>query len=169
MKTWITVLGAVACVAVLALAATVARGEDSLDWRLKQVDVIREMAFRDEMKVYDNGRPSRNSLYFLSIGTSPQSLADPPDELMTKFTGKNPTFEPASSCDVHNDYVQDSKTLQRGTLFWVADVWWMGDKMADVDCGYFGGGVITDRQTKRFVYEGGKWSITTRTTAIDNN
>jgi hypothetical protein len=158
MRSWMKVLMIAACVLTLGGAATVAVGNDSLDWRIKQVDIVREIAFRDEMQVFDNGRPAKNSLYFLSIGDGQDHPADPPDELMAKFTGKNPIYELASSCEVKQNYVDDSKTLQKGTLFWVSDVWWMGDKMADVDCGYYGGGLISDKQTKRFVYEHGKWS-----------
>jgi len=148
-------------VATLLMAAPAVFAND-LHWRLEQVNVVREMAFRDEMHVFDKGHPAKNALYFLSIGDGIKKLADPPDDLMKLFLNDTVTYEPATACEVHNDYVQDAKTLKRGTLFWVSSVWWLGDHMADVDCGYSAGGLITDKQIKRFAYEHGAWKIIDR-------
>jgi hypothetical protein len=141
----------IALVLPQALFAQADRTHDELD--------IREATFRYQFVRNASGQKQNAGMYCLSIVANGKET-DPDDAFIKRFDGNTPVVKRASDCSRSAaEGVKDRATGKRGLIFRTEAIKWISDTEAQVEGGYYEGGLSASGNTYYLRKTDGKWIV----------
>jgi hypothetical protein len=133
--------------------------------QLTAQDSVREAVFRYQFDHNHSGQQHSAKVCFLSVMVLEDSTGrwndhDPSSELLHRFDGNAPPVKAFSQCRLSEEGVFDFETDERGLLFRVGAIRWVSDDEAEVDGGYFEGGLSASGNTYYLECRDGQWIVT---------
>ena len=118
-----------------------------------------EAVYRYQFDHNASGQKQRVDYYFLSLDG-----ADPPAELLARFAGHKPSVLPGSLALASAAKGVSHKELGgTGLIFRISRIAWLDASTADVDGGYYEGGLSSSGNTYHVERHDGKWLVTKNT------
>jgi hypothetical protein len=118
-------------------------------------DVI-EAVFRHQFDHNASAGKRNVDYFFISVENS-----DPPEALLTRFAAEKPPVLPASlAASSPSEGVRHKELGGRGLKFRISSVKWLDADTAEVQGGYYEGGLSSSGNVYRVERHGGKWSVT---------
>ena len=123
---------------------------------------MREAVFRYQFGHNGSGQKDRAAVYFLSLDTEFENKPqDPSPALMARFAQHKPRVEPRSHAQVSVDKgVVHRETGERGLIFRVTAITFVGADVAIVEGGYYEGNMSSSGNTYRVERKDGVWVVT---------
>jgi hypothetical protein len=133
--------------------------------QLSAQDSVREAVFHYQFHHNESGQQQSAKVYFLSVmrlndSTGRWNDSDPGTELLRRFDGNTPPVKPFSKCVTSVEGVFDRQTGEMGLLFQAGAIRWVADDQAEVDGGYFEGGLSASGNTYYLERRSGEWIVT---------
>jgi len=161
---WSIRIGVVACMVNAAAAALTAAPTTSPTTRPSTVparaaaeDDIREATFRYQFQHNASGLQQKADVYFLSLS---EKDTDPGDEFLKRFVNHKPPVKKVSSSVGRLGGVRDKDTGGKGLIFRVGGIKWVNETEAEVNGGYYEGGLSASGNTYFLKKQDGKWVVT---------
>lgn len=131
-------------------------------------DDIREAVFRYQFRHNYSGLQSDAKAYYLAIRdgwASPSGSSgdwrDPAPWFMKRFGGNRPVVRSVSECTADPGRgVRDKRTDERGLVFVVGRITFISETEAEVEGGYYEGGVSASGIRYRVVKRNDRWVVT---------
>jgi hypothetical protein len=123
-------------------------------------DDVREAVFRHQFAHTASSLSElrRVGAYYLSVGSSGE---DPSDDLLSRFEGLEPPVKAVSRCMIsEREHVVDRETGQRGVIFSVTAIEWIGDGEVRVEGGYYDDDQSAAGHRYRVEWRGDQWVVT---------
>ena len=125
------------------------------------LDDVREATFRYQFRKNASGLQQRAGVFFLALHDSKnRQRVDPTAEFLHRFKDHHPRVGPVSAARISStDGVVDKTTGERGLIFSVGEIRWLGADRVEVKGGYFEAGESSSGNTYRLRKKGGKWEV----------
>jgi hypothetical protein len=128
-------------------------------------DTVREVVFRYQFDHNHSGQQRTAKVYFLSVMVPEESTGywtdhDPSRELLHCFDGNTPPVKAFYKCRRSEEGVFDLETNEMGLLFQTGAIRWITNDQAEVDGGYFEGGLSASGDTYYLERKDGQWIVT---------
>jgi hypothetical protein len=133
--------------------------------QLTAQDTLRLVVFRYQFDHNHSGQQHSAKVYFLSVmvledSTGRWNYRDPSSELLQCFDGNTPPVKAFSKCRLSEEGVFDLETGETGLLFQTGAIRWVTNDQAEVDGGYFEGGLSASSDTYYLECRDGQWIVT---------
>lgn len=126
-------------------------------------DDLREVVLRHLFQHNASGQQGSAGIYCIAV----EGQADPSPALLARFSRHSPRVLPASACSADVGGVEEAApaggrgrgSVARGLLFRINRIQRIGPDRANVDGGYYEGGLSASGNSYVVVREGGRWFV----------
>ena len=121
-----------------------------------------EAVFRYQFDHNASGSQRNVGYFFLALDRRDPDQSDPPPELLERFKNQSPQVLPASmaKATIRGGGVKHKDLGGSGLIFNITRITWLDATTAEVDGGYYEGGLSSSSNTYRVIRRGGKWTVT---------
>ncbi len=152
----------VACLCVLLTAASGCRDQGTGPSVSAHADAIRAAVFAYMFDNNESAQQNNTKVYFIGRKTVDDSqvlYADFDDVFMARFARRTPAVRRASECSTSPEGVFDKRTHERGLLFHVGTITTITAVRAEVEGGYFEGGLSASGNLYTVERINGTWKV----------
>jgi hypothetical protein len=133
--------------------------------QLTAQDTVRVVVFRYQFDHNHSGQQHTAKVYFLSVMVLEESTGywddhDPSSGVLRCFDGNTPPVKAFSKCRRSEEGAFDLETNEMGLLFQTGAIRWITNDQAEVDGGYFEGGLSASGDTYYLERKDGQWIVT---------